>query len=132
MIVIKKIISLMLVAILLYSCGYDRYRLVSDYEVCLSSSGQSWEFGSKLGCSENPKAFNVRSVQWNNHIIIIANENESKKIEYFIVYSQDQELQSCYIENVNLGPLTIDEVNTFKVKYKIGALKENSFSIRNN
>lgn len=131
MIVIKNKILLILFPIIFCCCEGSKFRLVDDYAIYLSSTGRSWEFYSQLECSENPKAFNVRSVQWNNHIIIIANENEAKKIEYFIVYSQDQELQSCYIENVNLGPLTIDEVNTFKVKYKIGALKENTFSIRN-
>lgn len=50
--------------------------MVDDFGVQLSSNGKSWEFYSQLSGSENPRAFNVRSVQWNQNIIIISNENE--------------------------------------------------------
>ncbi|MFZ1789893.1 MAG: hypothetical protein WAT92_16360 [Saprospiraceae bacterium] len=128
--VIRNTIILILFPILFYNCDGSRYHMVDDFGVQLSSSGKSWEFYSKLGCSNNPKAFNVKSVQWNENIIIISNENKSNKIEFYIIYSQNQMLKSCYIDNLVLGPLTNDEVKTFKVKYKIGDLKEKSFNIR--
>ncbi len=127
---IKYTVVITLFPILFYQCEGSRYHLVDDFGVQLSASGGTWEFYSQLECSDNPKAFNVKSVEWNDNIIIFSNENEINKIEFYIIYSPNQVLKSCFIDNLVLGPLTFNEVKSFKVKYKIDNLHIKSFSPR--
>ena len=110
---IKYTVVITLFPILFYQCEGSRYHLVDDFGVQLKHQVELGSFIHNLN-ADNPKAFNVKSVEWNDNIIIFSNENEINKIEFYIIYSPNQVLKSCFIDNLVLGPLTFNEVKSFR------------------
>ena len=120
-------IYLILFALIIIGCEGSRYHMVDDFGIQLNETATAWEFYSQLECNDNPKALNVKSVQWNSNVIMIENENKLNKNEFYIIYSPKEQLKSCNVINLIIGPIESSGVETFILKNKITFLNVKHF-----
>ena len=124
----QKLLFIVIICLLasLISCG-QRIIKITDYYTIYSEDefGAGYHLICKLGCNNDAKIENIKSIRWNTKNIIIK-KRQSGRYQWYRIKARGNELRCCNNDELT-GPLNEAEVNLIIKKERLYYMNEQTF-----